>query len=905
MIAKISQGSGFRGALNYILKKDSETIGGNMAGDDPRGLSREFGITRALREDIKKPCYHISLTLPKGEELDTTQWQKVANKYLSRMGISPTEHQYILVQHKDTELNHVHILASRIALDGKVWKPEFDKMKSKDICRQLEEEHNLTLVSNEKKQYRAKTTQKERRMSERTGREPEKVYVQKVINELLPEGVSLSPQIFCAELEKHGIIAIPNVATTGKMNGFSFQYAGRSYTGSQIGYAWKHLEKFIDMKSEDVVWMQARKNRLQQGTPADAVRSIRNAVWETGILGVPFSAALEKQGWTISGDRITKGETAYDLAAIVDPEALRANLRTLETVGKKAKEQAQQKSRELARKYYAKPRKSFLAEMKTEDVLCGMVLFPGVVIFLLILSVLTESIRQMDRPSNQEEFAARMKEIWQGASTEVQAEVKKAKEEIRNARLARSNPANISVTEKAGRGLRTADESGQSRMREMGTGVDTDDTRGERYTRRDTRYSGLPPVETKNPDSNDGDGLHRGREPVAVGLEPTRSESSDDKAPPASWGAIEEWANLAQDISALTRGEDMSKVKEKSKSVLYKEQVWDRQHSALQAPLYRLTVRGRADQDGKVINLCKDKSGVEHLWTADEVRKQIPSLEYWNARNYDIYITPMDDNFHHLLLDDLTQKGVEYIKARYDVSLVQTSSKDNFQAIIRVPKKEVSTGEQTAGNLMLRELNHLPDGYGGDKSISAPRHPFRMVGFHNKKPNKHNLQTKIEYMKPDTTCERATKELERIRTVRLEEIQKIKELRIKNDMTVRLNSIETVGDISVQRPEGETAADKDFRFRWNRILGLAKIKVKEGLWADVDRSAIDYRVCKELLENGYSEQATVSAMHRCSPSIYDRHDNPDDYIRRTVSRAVQDIEKTNERGDIPFFNDGR
>lgn len=898
MIAKISTGSGFRGALDYIFKEDADVIGGNMAGDDPRSLAREFGITRALREDIKKPCYHISLALPKGEELDAKQWEKVANKYLTRMGIDPLAHQYMLVRHKDTEFSHIHILTSRIALTGEVWKPEFDRMKSKDICRQLEIEHRLTTVSNEKKQYKAKTTQKERRMSERTGREPEKIFIQKRLNEILSEGTKVSPQNFCNELEKHGIIAIPNIATTGKMNGFSFQYGGRNYTGSRVGYAWKHLEKYLEILPEDIAWMQERKDRLQEGTPADAVRSIRNAVWETGILGVPFSAALEKQGWTISGDRITKGETAYDLATIVDPETLRANLRTLEAVGKQAKEQARKKSRELARKYYAKPRKSFLAEMRAEDVLCGMVLFPEVVIFLLVLSVLTESIRQMDRPKNQEEFAARMNEIWQGANTEVQNAVKKVKEEIRNARITRSNPANQPKSQDLGRGVGAAGADRGQGDEGLGTAVNGNPGRGQGEPGSHPGGRGEASVAQANPYRDDSDGIF-GRGSVApVEPIPARSESDNVQAAPDS-GAIAEWASLAQDLSVLTRGEDMSKVKEKSKSVLYKEQVWDRQHSALQAPLYRVTVRGRGDQDGKTINLCKDKSGVEHLWTADEVRKQIPSLEYWNAKGYDIYITPMDEDYHHILIDDLTAKGVEYIKSMgYSPCLVQVSSADNYQAILRVPKAETSPEEQSAANILLQRLNSLPDGCGGDRAISAPRHPFRMTGFCNKKPSRGNVQTKIELIKPDTVCDKATLELQVIREERAI-------TRAKDATKQRRTAIETIRDRTIQRPDGETGADKDFRFRWNKFHGLAKKNVREGIWQNVDDSAIDYRVCKEMMQAGYSEEDTALALQRCSPGLFDRHRNPDDYVSRTIAAAMQEIIREAPKNEPqiqgPFF----
>lgn len=896
MIAKISQGGGFRGALDYIFKEGAEVVGGNMAGDGPRALSKEFGVTRALRDDIEKPCYHVSLALPKGESLDSQTWEQVANKYLARLGISPTDHQCIFVRHKDTEYDHLHIVTSRIALDGKIWKPEFDKMKSKNICRQLEKEHNLTTVSNEKRQYRAQTTQKERRMSERTGREPEKVFVQKKMNELLPDGASLSPQTFCSELEKHGIIAIPNVAKTGKMNGFAFQYAGRSYTGSQVGYAWKYLEPHLTMDEFSVQWMQDRKKRLQEGTPSDAVRSIRNAVWEVGIQGVHFDRALEKQGWRMQDGRMIKGASSgassYELSSIVDRDTLERNLRELTRVSKKAKEAAREKSRELARLYHGVPRRSFMAEMKTEDVIFGMMMFPQVAAFLVVLSVLTEAVRNIEKPQTEAEFKERMRAIWNDSNTEVRAEIRRVQEGIRNAaaRPAGGNQTDISVAENAGRKFRTADESGQRRVREMGTAANEITGGIAGSDRGNEGGQGLPALETTDTHRNDDSRIRRGSSSAPAGSLDAGDKSRDGATTPPFWGAVAEWASLAQDLNTLTQGdEDMAK-KEKSASVLYKEQVWERQHSALQAPSYRVTVRGRGAEDGKTINLCKQKDGTEATWTADEVKAQIPSLEYWNARGFDIYITPMDDAYHHILIDDLTAVGVEHLKsAGFSPCLVQVSSDNNFQAILRVPKAEVSPDEQSAANILLQRLNSLPDGCGGDRAISAPRHPFRMTGFNNKKPSRNNVQTKIERLEPGAVCSKATIELEAIREARAADRRRKTEERNRAETRTRRRAIETVRDRTIQRPDGETDADKDFRCRWNKWRGLAKKNVREGIWGDVDDSVIDFRVCKEMMQAGYGEEDTATALQRCSPGLFDRHRNPDDYVRRTVEAAMEAI----------------
>ena len=72
MKAKVSRGGGFKGVLNYVFdveaqatgEKKPEFCGGNMSSQTPQALAKEFGITKNLRPDCKKPVWHCSLSLP-------------------------------------------------------------------------------------------------------------------------------------------------------------------------------------------------------------------------------------------------------------------------------------------------------------------------------------------------------------------------------------------------------------------------------------------------------------------------------------------------------------------------------------------------------------------------------------------------------------------------------------------------------------------------------------------------------------------------------------------------------------------------------------------------------------------------------------------------------------------------
>ena len=921
MIAKIVKGASFRGALNYVLEKDAaKIIGGNMSGESPRELSAEFSATRKLNNKVRNAVYHVSLALPAGERLTDDTWGKLATRYLYHMGLDPLTHQYTVARHHGTDHDHIHIIASRIDYNGQVFNVYNDRKKSLDVVRQLEKDYGLKQIPSTRAPGKPKIKQGEYDMQRRTGRKSEKVIVSDAIRAILGEEGTMPVRKFCEELEARGIIAIPGIADNGRVQGFSFQNGTRTYSGATVGQGWQYLAPRLEIGPADIQYLQDRKNRMKQGTLTDALRSIRSAVWDVAIHGVGFVGALEKQGWKLDeNDNIGKGGRAYHLPDLIDTDRLEKHLKTLESVTEKERQTAREKARELAKGHYADTRRSHsvFSQIPGEDLLGAMILFNSVFPYLLVLMVVAELIRVSADLQGEKAYQAQIREVWGGANRAVQAEIRTLQQEVINhhGRTTKSLAAD-SVKHVAdggaiqGGGGAVPETSGSGESDNGSVGTKTDRTSGSVQGRsagnadRERQFA----VAQEDPYNNGSDGIFGGNSPVVVESVPARGQQphvSADTVARAVVGDVSGFLQLAEELSILARGEDMSKVKAKSKSVLYKEQVWDRQHSALQAPAYRVTVRGRGAEDGKTINLCKRKDGTEATWTADEVKAQIPSLEYWNARGYDVYITPMDEDYHHILIDDLTAAGVEHLKASgFSPCLVQVSSANNFQAIIRVPKAETSPEEQSAGNVLLQKLNTLPDGCGGDRAISAPRHPFRMTGFCNKKPSRGNVQTKIELLKPGAVCEKAAAAMEAIREARAADRRRETEERNRFETRTRRHAIETVRDGTIQRPEGETDADKDFRFRWNKFHGLAKKNVREGIWQNVDDSAIDFRVCKEMLASGYDEEETADSLRRCSPKLYDRHNNPDDYVRRTIRAAVRAEDKGQEKDGL-FFGGGR
>jgi hypothetical protein len=120
----------------------------------------------------------------------------------------------------------------------------------------------------------------------------------------------------------------------------------------------------------------------------------------------------------------------------------------------------------------------------------------------------------------------------------------------------------------------------------------------------------------------------------------------------------------------------------------------------------------------------------ERLFTAAEVIGLVPFLlaENGNRRGYNVFITPFSEAFWYILLDDvLPQKLAELEGLRLTPQMLIESSPQRFQGIYLLPK-EMATKDEANALFRLINARH------GDPKISGLTHPFRAVGFKNRKP---------------------------------------------------------------------------------------------------------------------------------------------------------------------------
>ncbi|KYU15899.1 relaxase [Escherichia coli] len=254
---KIKRGKAFNGLISYLLKpashhkSDPYVVGGNVIESFAEALSAEFNATKLLRSDVSKPVWHNSLRLPVGENLPMQKWKQIADDYMKRMGFSET-HLRAYVLHDDKDGQHIHIVASRIdATSGKLYLGKNENLISTRIIQELEKDYQLTRTKGtdamkpSSSPAKRKKSRNEAMLEDRTGEKCPKTIIQEAIDTLITS--KISEDEFVQQLAAQKIKAIPNRASTGKMNGFSFEYANISFKASQLGkkYSWKNLEPFI------------------------------------------------------------------------------------------------------------------------------------------------------------------------------------------------------------------------------------------------------------------------------------------------------------------------------------------------------------------------------------------------------------------------------------------------------------------------------------------------------------------------------------------------------------------------------------------------------------------------------------------------------------------------------------
>lgn len=216
-VSKLIKGKGFKGAMRYASgKENAEEICavGVFSKDHDIRAAEMRAVAASAR--TTRPVFHASLALPPGQQATDDQWQTAGESYLKEMGFDLDKSQYVITRHRDTDHDHIHIIANRVQLDGRTVSENRDFKRSHEATRAAEKAAGLEA-------FQGKVTEKGTLANLRAQ---------------VREAAEGNPNIneFRQRLSAHGITLKESRQSTGRLSGLSFQTAdGRIWKGSALG----------------------------------------------------------------------------------------------------------------------------------------------------------------------------------------------------------------------------------------------------------------------------------------------------------------------------------------------------------------------------------------------------------------------------------------------------------------------------------------------------------------------------------------------------------------------------------------------------------------------------------------------------------------------------------------------
>ena len=263
MIAKIVQGGGFGGAVDYVMeKRDARLLEGEgVILDDKESIIQNFITQSKMRPNISKPVAHISLNFSAQDKSRLTDkfMVDVAQDYMAKMGYENT--QYIVVRHFDTQHPHLHLIINRINNNGKRISDKNEKLRSTKLCLELTKKYELYLAEGKEK------------VNEHRLREPDKTKyeIYNILKDAIPNCKNWRELII--QLHRHNVkVDFKYKGKTKEVQGvifsknnlvFNGSTVDRQFSFSKINYQLKNNNYQSVSKTEQAFWQSNETQSAQ------------------------------------------------------------------------------------------------------------------------------------------------------------------------------------------------------------------------------------------------------------------------------------------------------------------------------------------------------------------------------------------------------------------------------------------------------------------------------------------------------------------------------------------------------------------------------------------------------------------------------------------------------------------
>lgn len=249
-IKALKNGGNFKAVMDYNNDpaKNAQIVSTNCG--DAQGALRAMLAASRLRPDILEPVGKMVLSLPPAAGKDEKRFGEFVDEHRRLIGLDDS-FPYISFSHSDQQHLHVHLEFSRVSLTGKVHDQRNIGLRCAAAEQVIEHKFNLHLVPRSEFKN-TRVTKNEIEMGLRKGVQPPRMQIAAAINAALRGDPKPSTAMFIERLNAAHVGVMANIASTGRMNGFSFIYEGVAFTASKISkeYGWKSLSTKIDFDPE-------------------------------------------------------------------------------------------------------------------------------------------------------------------------------------------------------------------------------------------------------------------------------------------------------------------------------------------------------------------------------------------------------------------------------------------------------------------------------------------------------------------------------------------------------------------------------------------------------------------------------------------------------------------------------
>ncbi len=155
MIAKIGRSGNLYGALAYnqlkVENENGQILFANKMIETANGqysvaqLAQSFAPYLIANRNTEKHTLHISLNPDPNDKVSDDKFREMAEEYMREMGYS--KQPFVVFKHTDIDRSHIHIVSVCVDEEGKKISDKFEKMRSMNVCRELERKHGLILAT--------------------------------------------------------------------------------------------------------------------------------------------------------------------------------------------------------------------------------------------------------------------------------------------------------------------------------------------------------------------------------------------------------------------------------------------------------------------------------------------------------------------------------------------------------------------------------------------------------------------------------------------------------------------------------------------------------------------------------------------------------------------------------------